>query len=159
MILSIKRLKRCWSDCADAQAGLRHCCSSTNEDRFSLPLNHSRRFVVSYMRKYVHEVLVNCLFKLAQEKSVVSWTDRPAMTIAVDLGRKATKQKKKKKRRQVFSPRGPHNNSFLPLSCWNLRAYMTYKYNFFSDEEQTQPVITPIWIGLIIASVASKNID
>ena len=34
----------------------------------SLPLNHSRRIVVSYMPKYVHEVLVNCLFKLAQEK-------------------------------------------------------------------------------------------
>ena len=33
----------------------------------------------------MHEVLVNCLFKLAQEK-----TDRPAMTIAVDLGCKAT---------------------------------------------------------------------
>ena len=33
-----------------------------------LPLNHSRRVVVSYKRKYVHEVLVNCLFKLAQEK-------------------------------------------------------------------------------------------
>ena len=34
----------------------------------SLPLNHSRRVVVRYKRKYVHEVLVNCLFKLAQEK-------------------------------------------------------------------------------------------
>ena len=34
----------------------------------SLPLNHSRRAVVSYKRKYVHEVLVNCLFKLGQEK-------------------------------------------------------------------------------------------
>ena len=34
----------------------------------SLPLNHSRRVVVSYKRKYVHKVLVNCLFKLAQEK-------------------------------------------------------------------------------------------
>ena len=33
-----------------------------------LPLNPSRRVVVSYKRKYVHEVLVNCLFKLAQEK-------------------------------------------------------------------------------------------
>ena len=33
-----------------------------------LPPNHSRRVVVSYKRKYVHEVLVNCLFKLAQEK-------------------------------------------------------------------------------------------
>ena len=37
----------------------------------SLPLNHSRRVVVSYKQKYVHEVLVNCLFKLAHEKSVV----------------------------------------------------------------------------------------
>ena len=25
-------------------------------------------FIVSYKRKYVHKVLVNCLFKLAQEK-------------------------------------------------------------------------------------------
>ena len=33
-----------------------------------LLLNHSRRVVVSYKRKYVHEVLVNCLFRLAQEK-------------------------------------------------------------------------------------------
>ena len=28
----------------------------------------SFKVVVSYKRKYVHEVLVNCLFKLAQEK-------------------------------------------------------------------------------------------
>ena len=42
--------------------------------------------------QYVHEVLVNRLFKLAPEKSVVRWADRPAMTIAVDLGHKATKQ-------------------------------------------------------------------
>ena len=34
----------------------------------SLPLIHSRRVVVSYKGKYVHEVLVNCLFKHAQEK-------------------------------------------------------------------------------------------
>ena len=31
----------------------------------------SRRAVVSYKRKYVHEVLVNRLVKLAQEKGVV----------------------------------------------------------------------------------------
>ena len=37
----------------------------------SLPLEHSRRVVVSYKQKNVHEVLVNSLFKLAQEKSVV----------------------------------------------------------------------------------------
>ena len=35
-----------------------------------LPSTDSR-WVVSYKRKYVHEVLVNCLVKLAQEKSVV----------------------------------------------------------------------------------------
>ena len=46
----------------------------------SLPLVHSRRVVVSYKRKYVHELLVIRLFK----------PDRTAMTIAVDLGRKAT---------------------------------------------------------------------
>ena len=60
----------------------------------SLPLNHSRRVVVSYKQKYVHviQVLVNRLFKLAQEKSVVSIT---AMTIAVDLGCKSNKTNKK----------------------------------------------------------------
>ena len=34
----------------------------------SLLLNHSRRVVVSYKQKYVHEVLVNRLLKLVQEK-------------------------------------------------------------------------------------------
>ena len=34
----------------------------------SLPLIHSRRVVVSYKRKYVHELLVNRLFKPAHEK-------------------------------------------------------------------------------------------
>ena len=47
--------------------------------------------------KFVHEVLVNCLFKLVQEKSVVRWTDYPVVTIAVDLGCKATKQTNKYK--------------------------------------------------------------
>ena len=49
-----------------------------------LPSADSRRIVVSYKRKYVHEVLVNCLVKLAQEKSVVRLTDCSNMTIAVD---------------------------------------------------------------------------
>ena len=43
----------------------------------SLPLNHSRRVVVSYKRKYVHEILVNRLFKLAQEKVFGELTVRP----------------------------------------------------------------------------------
>ena len=41
--------------------------------------------------KHVHKVLVNRLFKHTLEKSVVRWTDGPAMTLAVDLGCKATK--------------------------------------------------------------------
>ena len=36
-----------------------------------LPSADSRSVVVSYKRKYVHKVPVNCLVKLAQEKSVV----------------------------------------------------------------------------------------
>ena len=40
----------------------------------SLPLIYSRRVVVSYKRKYVHELLVNRLFKPAQEK--VNWPSR-----------------------------------------------------------------------------------
>ena len=42
------------------------------------------RWFKSCKRKYVQEVLVNRLVKLAQEKSVLRWTDRPNMTIAVD---------------------------------------------------------------------------
>ena len=54
---------------------------------------YSRR-VVSYKRKYVHEVLVDP-FKLAQDKSVVRLTDRPDMTIAVDWDvKQQTKPKK-----------------------------------------------------------------
>ena len=47
-------------------AGIEHEIISTVI--LPLSLNHSRRVVVSYKRKYVHEVLVNRLFKLAQEK-------------------------------------------------------------------------------------------
>ena len=36
-----------------------------------LPSANPRRIVVSYKQKYVHKVLVNCLVKLAQEKSEV----------------------------------------------------------------------------------------
>ena len=42
------------------------------------PSTNSRRVVVSYNLKYVHEVLVNRSVKLAQEKSGVRCTDRPA---------------------------------------------------------------------------------
>ena len=53
----------------------------------------SRRAVVSYWRKYVHEVLVNRLGGLSlPRKSVVRLTDRPHMTLDVYRGRKTTIQ-------------------------------------------------------------------
>ena len=51
------------------------------------------RTVVSYWRKYVHEVLVNRLGGLGlPRKSVVRLTDRPDMTLDVYRGRKTTMQ-------------------------------------------------------------------
>ena len=60
---------------------------------FVSPSSDSRRAVVSYWRKNVHEVLVNRLGGLSlPRKSVVRVTDRPDMTIDVYRGRKTTIQ-------------------------------------------------------------------
>ena len=60
---------------------------------FVSPSAFSRRAVVSYWRKYVHEVLVNRLGCLSlPRKSVVRLTDRPDMTLDVYRGRKTTIQ-------------------------------------------------------------------
>ena len=60
---------------------------------FVSPSAFSRRAVVSYWRKYVHEVLVNRLGGLnLPRKSVVRLTDRPDMTLDVYRGRKTTMQ-------------------------------------------------------------------
>ena len=60
---------------------------------FVSPSAFSRRAVVSYWRKYVHEVLVNRLEGLSlPRKSVVRLTDRPDMTLDVYRGRKTTIQ-------------------------------------------------------------------
>ena len=60
---------------------------------FVSPSAFSRRAVVSYWRKYVHEVLVNRLGGLSlPRKSVVRLTDRPNMTFDVYRGRKTTIQ-------------------------------------------------------------------
>ena len=57
------------------------------------PSAFSRRAVVNYWRKYVHEVLVNRLGGLnLPRKSVVRLTDRPEMTLDVYRGRKTTIQ-------------------------------------------------------------------
>ena len=60
---------------------------------FVSPSAFSRRAVVSYWRKYVHEVLVNRLGGLSlPRKSVVRLTDRPDITLDVYRGRKTTIQ-------------------------------------------------------------------
>ena len=60
---------------------------------FVSPSAFLRRAVVSYWRKYVHEVLVNRLGGLSlPRKSVVRLTDRPDMTLDVYRGRKTTIQ-------------------------------------------------------------------
>ena len=56
-------------------------------------LGHVLNMVVSYWRKYVHEVLVNRLGGLnLPRKSVVRLTGRPDMTLDVYRGRKTTMQ-------------------------------------------------------------------
>ena len=60
---------------------------------FVSPSAFSRRAVVSYWQKYVHEVLVNRLGGLSlPRKSVVRLTDRPDMTLDVYRGHKTTIQ-------------------------------------------------------------------
>ena len=60
---------------------------------FISPSAFSRRAVVSYWRKYVHEVLVNRLGGLSlPRKSVVRLTDRPDMTLDVYRGRQTPMQ-------------------------------------------------------------------
>ena len=59
----------------------------------SLATYFSRRAVVSYWRKHVHEVLVNRLGGLSlPRKSVVRLTDHPDMTLDVNCGCKTTIQ-------------------------------------------------------------------
>ena len=67
--------------------------SLTQKFMVKVPSAFSRRAVVSYWRKYVHEVLVNRLGGLSlPRKSVVRLTDRPGMTLDVYRGRKTTIQ-------------------------------------------------------------------
>ena len=69
------------------QSVIAHAVASDSPSAFS------RRAVVSYWRKYVHEVLVNRLGGLILlRKSVVRLTDRPDMTLDVYRGRKTTIQ-------------------------------------------------------------------
>ena len=66
---------------------------------FVSPSADSRMAVVSYWRKYVHEVLVNRLGGLSlPRKCVVGLTDCPDMTLDVYSGRKTATQQKQNQR-------------------------------------------------------------
>ena len=79
---------------------------------FVSPSAFSRRAVVSYWRKYVHEVLVNRLGGLSlPRKSVVRLTDRPDMTLDVYRGRKTTIQQ------VLYMSIGHYSKRRARLSC------------------------------------------
>ena len=62
----------------------------------------SRRSVVSYWRKYVHEVLVSRTGGPSlPRKSVVRLTDRPDMTLDVYRGRKTTIKQQQQQQQQI----------------------------------------------------------
>ena len=64
---------------------------------FRSPSADSSGAVVSYWRKYVHEVLINRFGGLSlPRKSVVRLTVRPDMTLDVYRGRKTTTQQQKR---------------------------------------------------------------
>ena len=69
MILSKKKKKRRWSDCADAQAGLCLCCSQTPEDRVSRVEAHI--IAVFMIRAIVNELhptfFLFCFFKFSSK--------------------------------------------------------------------------------------------
>ena len=95
--------------------------------------------------KVCARLLVNCLFKLAQEKSVVRWTDRPAMTIAVDLGPKATNQTNKTNHFMYFSSAHVSKIFHWTFSC-NL-GQMYFEQSDNSLESKFQEV-SKFWFTL-----------
>ena len=72
---------------------------------FLSPSADSRGAVVSYWRKYVHKVLVNCLGGLSLPgTSVVRLTDRPNMALDVYRGRKTTTQQQQQQNLRLSHP-------------------------------------------------------
>ena len=85
---------------------------------FVSPSAFSRRAVVSYWRKYVHEVLVNRLGGLSlPRKSVVRLTERPDMTLDVYRGRKTTMQQQQRQPKGAFLGHSVPWPLLRPPSC------------------------------------------
>ena len=89
------------------------------------PSAFSRRAVVSYWRKYVHEVLVNRLGGLSlPRKSVVRLTDRPDMTSDVYRGRETTIQQQLPERAHHKSKHFFHYCACGPHYCCDQPVWM-----------------------------------
>ena len=106
---------------------------------FASPSADSRRAVVSYWRKYVHEILVNRLRgQSLPRKSVFRLTDRPDMDIDVYRGRKTTTQQQQQQRISLESERSVialiqllflYASRLLQLSFANLALITIYQSN------------------------------
>ena len=102
-------------------------------------------------------LLVNCLFKLAQEKSVVKWTDRPARTIAVDLGRKATNKTNKIFESGCFTQVLLYSSLiFILLTCYTLVVGMHFQCENSVDPDQ-MAFSEASWYGSTVFSEKKKS--
>ena len=96
---------------------------------FVSPSAYSRRAVVSYWRKYVHEVLVNRLGGLSLPmKSVVRLTDRPDMTLDVYRARKTAMQQMEQLRLSV-QPHDKKRNTFFCNKTHHTPAAISHHVN------------------------------
>ena len=99
--------------------------------RFSFPSAFSRRAVVSYWRKYVHEVLLNRLGGLSlSRKSLVRLTDRPDMTLDVYRGGKTTIQQQQQKKT-------------MPRSAFGTRRHYTFRAGLFFQGSSPSSSLRP----------------
>ena len=93
------------------------CCNPVWQHTFVIPSALLRRAVVSYWRKYVHEVLVNRLGGLSlPRKIVVRLTDRPDMTLDDYRGRKTTMQQ----HQQLLLHCNVYTRIDQPLQRWTI---------------------------------------
>ena len=113
----------------------------------SLPfrwMNHSRMVVVSCERKYAHELVKAC-----PGKSVVRWTDRPVMTIAVDWDVKQQNQTNKLQKVKTYSSHRPYEREcHRPLSP----AF------FFSLSLGRWGVLCPWYFSVFYSNVAACSV-
>ena len=102
---------------------------------FVTPSADSRRAVVSYWRKYVHEVLVNRLGGLSlPRKSVVRLTDRPDMTLDVYRGRKTIAQQ------QFFSHQRVSNKRMD-----DARFYVLFMSGWWAEDNESCMQWNPVY--------------